>query len=59
MLKATNEIRRKNDEANKLVPKFKKIDRRIDNVELVCAKTDRTKYDVNCFALPSKFIEKM
>ena len=26
-LKAIDEIRRKNDEANKLVPKFKKIDR--------------------------------
>ena len=29
-LKAIDEIKRKNDEANKLVPKFKKIDRTLD-----------------------------
>ena len=29
-LKAIDETRRKNDEANKLVPKFKKIDRTLD-----------------------------
>ena len=29
-LKVTDEIRRKNDEANKLMPKFMKIDRIID-----------------------------
>ena len=52
-LKATDEIRRKNNEANKLVPKFKKIDR-----TLVCTKTDRTKYDFNRFAFPLKYIEK-
>ena len=58
-LKATDEIRRKNDEANKLVPKFKKIDRTLDKAELVCTKTDGTKYDFNRFALPLKFIEKI
>ena len=57
-LKTIDEIRRKNNEANKLVPKFKKIDRTLDKVELVSTKTDRTKYDFNRFALPLKFIEK-
>ena len=58
-LKAIDEIRRKNDEANKLVPKFKKIDRTLDRAELVCTKTDRTKYDFNRFVFPLKFIEKI
>ena len=58
-LKAIDETRRKNDEANKLVPKFKKIDRTLDKAELVCTKTDGTKYDFNRFALPLKFIEKI
>ena len=40
------------------MPKFKKIDRTLDKVELVSTKTDRTKYDFNRFALPLKFIEK-
>ena len=57
-LKAIDEIRRKNDEANKLVPKFKKIDRTLDKAELFCIKTDGTKYDFNRFAFPLKFIEK-
>ena len=49
MLKAIGEIRRKNDEANKLVSKFRKIDRALDKAELVCTKTDRTRYDFNHF----------
>ena len=57
-LKAIDETRRKNDEANKLVPKFKKIDRTLDKAELVWTKTDGTKYDFNRFAFPLKFIEK-
>ena len=57
-LKATDEIRRKNDEANKLVPKFKKIERTLDKAELVCTKTDGTVYDYNRFAFPLKFIER-
>ena len=40
------------------MPKFKKINRTLDKVELVCTKTDGTKYDFNRFALPLKFIEK-
>ena len=41
------------------MPKFRKFDRTIDNVELICTKTDGTKYDFNRFALPLNFIEKM
>ena len=58
-LKPIDEIKRKNDEANKLVPKFKKIDRTLDKTELVCTKTDGSKYDFSHFALPLKFIEKI
>ena len=57
-LKPTDEISKKNNEANKLLPKFKKIDRILDKAELVFTKTDGTKYDFNRFALPLKFIEE-
>ena len=40
------------------MPKFIKLDGKLENVELVCKKTDGTKYDFNCFLLPLKFIEK-
>ena len=52
-------LTKKNDEANKLLFEFKKIDEILDNAELVCTKTDGTKYDFNCFLLPLKFIEKI
>ena len=57
--KAIDEIsqKKKNDEANKLLLEFRKIDETFDNAELVCRKTDGTKYDVNRFSLPLKFIE--
>ena len=58
-LKAIDKIRRENDETNKLRPKFRKIDRTLDKAELVCTKTDGTKYDFNRFALPLKFIRKI
>ena len=58
MLIAINEISKKNAEANKLLPEFKKRDKTLDNVELVCTKTDGTKYDFNRF-FPLKFIEKI
>ena len=58
-LKAINEISKRNDEANKLVPKFRKINRTHDKAELVCIKTDGTKYDFNRFTLPLKFPEKI
>ena len=39
-LKIIDKISKKNDEANKLLLKFKKIDKALDNAELVCTKTD-------------------
>ena len=35
---------------------FEKIDRNLDEAELVCKKTDGSKYDFNRFLLPLKFI---
>ena len=58
-LKAIGEISKKNDEANKLLSEFRKIDETLDNAELVCTKTDGTKYDFNRFFFPLKFIEKL
>ena len=58
-LKAIGKITKKNDEANKLLSEFKKIDETLDNAELVCTKTDGTKYDFNRFLFPLKFIEKI
>ena len=52
-------LEEKNDEANKLVPKFRELERILDKAELFCTKTDGTKYDSNRFALPLKFIEKI
>ena len=54
MLKAIGEISKK-----KLLSEFRKIDETLDNAELVCAKTDGTKYNFNIFILPLKFIEKI
>ena len=39
-LKVIDEIRRKNDEANKILLDIKKIDETLDDAELVCTKTD-------------------
>ena len=41
------------------MPKFIKLDKELGNVELFCAKTDGTKYDVNDFSLPLKFFRKI
>ena len=41
------------------MPNFRRIDRTLDKVELVCTKTDGTKYDFNRFTVPLKFIEKI
>ena len=38
---------------------LKKIDKTFDNAELICTKTDGTKYDFNRFSLPLKLIEKI
>ena len=58
-LKVIDEIRRKNDEANKILLEVKKIDAKLDTAKLVCTKTDGTKYNFNIFALPLKFVEKL
>ena len=47
-----------NAEANKLLYEYKKIDETLDNVGLVCTKTDGSKYDFNRFLFPLKSIEK-
>ena len=43
MLKVINEIRRKNNEADKILLEVKKIDDELDATELVSTKTDGTK----------------
>ena len=48
----------KNQEANKLLPEFRKINKILEKTELVCTKTDGTKSDFNRFFLPYKFIGK-
>ena len=58
-LKAIGEISIKNDETNKLLSEFRKIDEALDNAELICTETDRTKYDFNRFLFSLKFIEKI
>ena len=57
-LKAISEIERKNDEANKILLDVKKIDVELDTVELVCTKTDGTKYNFNTFTLPLNLLKK-
>ena len=58
-LEIIDKISKKNNEANKILSEFKKIDKTLDNADLVCTKTDnKTKYDFNRFSLPLKFIEK-
>ena len=57
MLEVIDKISKKNDEANKLLPEFRKIDKTLENAGLVCTKTDnKTKYDFNRFSLLLKFI---
>ena len=38
---------------------FRKINKTLDNAELVCTKPDGTKYNFNRFLFPLKFIEKI
>ena len=58
-LEIIDKISKKNNEANKILSEFKKIDKTLDNADLVCTKTDnKSKYDFNRFSLPLKFIEK-
>ena len=58
-LKAISEIGRKNDEANIILLGIKKMNDELDTAELVCTKTDGTKYNFNTFAFPLKSIEKI
>ena len=55
-LKAIDEISKKHNEANKLLPQFEKIYKRLDKAELVCTETDGTKYNFNIFVFSLKFI---
>ena len=43
-LKVIDEIRRKNNEANEILLNIKKIDTKLNTTELICTKTDGTKY---------------
>ena len=53
-------LAKKNNDANKIMSEFKKIDKTLENADLVCTKTDdKTRYDFNRFSLPLKFIEKI
>ena len=58
-LKVIDKISKKDAEVNKLVLKFIELDGALEKVELVCTKTDGTKYEFNRFFLPLKFIEKI
>ena len=58
-LKAISEISKKNNETNKLKSEFEKIDKTLDNAELICSKPDGTKYNFNLFVLPLKFNEQI
>ena len=58
-LKAIDEIRRKNQEADKILLDVKKIDTILYTAELVCTKTDGSKYDFNIFVLPLKLLKKL
>ena len=53
MLKAIGKISKRNDEANKLLSEFRKIDKTLDNAVVVGTKTDGTKYDFHRFLLMS------
>ena len=50
---------KKNDEANKLLLEFEKIDKALENADLPCTKIDGTSHNFNTFFLPLKLIEKI
>ena len=52
-------ISRKNDEVNKILLDVKKMNDKLDTAELVCTKTDGTKYDFNRFLSTFKLVEKI
>ena len=59
MIKVIDEIRRRNQKADKILLEVKMIDTKLDTTELVCTKIDGTKYNFNIFGLPLKFVEKI
>ena len=52
-------LEKKNANANKILLGIKEIDETLDNAELVCTKSDGTKYDFNHFLSPLKFVAKI
>ena len=58
-LKVIDKIGRKSANANKILRDIKKINNKLESAELVCIKTDGTKYDFNIFTLPLRFAEKI
>ena len=44
--------------SNKIILDIKKIDTKLDTEELVCTKTDGTKYHFNIFALSLSLLKK-
>ena len=58
-LKVIDKIGRKSANANKILRDIKKINNKLESAELVCIKTDGTKYDFNIFMLPLRFAEKI
>ena len=58
-LKAVDEIRRKNQKGDKILLDIKKIDTKLYTAELVCTKTNGTKYKFVIFALTLKCFEKI
>ena len=49
----------KNQEASKLLPEFRKINKILEKTELVCTKTDGTKSDFNRFSFHTSLLEKL
>ena len=52
-------LEKKNANANKILLGIKEIDETLDNAELVCTKSDGTKYYFNHFLSPLKFVAKI
>ena len=57
--KVIDKTGRKSANANKILLDIKKINSKLESAELVCIKTDGTKYDFNIFTLPLRFAEKI
>ena len=57
--KVINKTGRKSANGNKKLLDIKKINSKLESAEIVCVKTDGTKYDFNIFTLPLRFAEKI